>query len=337
MAIPHKKTINVLFTSVGRRVELVRVFKDAYRSLGLDGNIIGTDIDNLAPALHQVDRQYMVPRTDSPDFANTIIKICQKEEVDLVFPLTDYDIPVLAKHKREIKAAGATPVVLEPEQAAITGDKLLTNRFFEDMGVLTGRCWESSQVMAGRVGYPLFLKPRQGSASKHTHRISNAEELAFYLPRVPNPILQEFLPGIEITSDVICSLGGKALAVVSRQRIEVRWGEVQKGVTVHHAEVVEGCLAVARGLKAVGPITIQCIMVNNRPYFTEINARYGGGCPLGVAAGVNSPLWLLAEAAGIAVDIPPMGTYQKGLYLSRYDSSLFLDEKDRNALASLNI
>jgi carbamoyl-phosphate synthase large subunit len=319
------KTMNVMFTSVGRRVELVRAFRDAYSALGLAGNIIGTDIDRLAPAFNIVDRPYLVPRTDTPEFVGAILDICQKEKVDLVFPLTDHDIPVLAAYKQPIRAAGAAPVVIDPEPAAITGDKLRTNRFFASLGLPVGRCWEPEQALAGEVDYPLFLKPRQGSASQHTHRIADADELAFYLPRVPNPLLQEYLSGAEVTNDVICSLQGEVLAVVSRQRIEVRWGEVQKGVTIHDPAIQEGCLAVARGLNAVGPITVQCIVVNGRPHFTEVNARYGGGCPLGVAAGANSPLWLLAEAAGIAVDIPPLGTYREGLFLSRYDTSMFID------------
>ena len=319
------KTINTMFTSVGRRVELVIAFRKAYAALGLQGNIIGTDIDRLAPAFNIVDRPYLVSRTDTTEFMEQIIDICHKENVDIVFPLTDYDIPALSAHKAAIKEASATAVVIDPEPALITGDKILTNRFFAGLGLKVGRCWEPEQALAGEVKYPLFLKPRQGSASQHTHKIADAEELAFYLPRVPNPMLQEYLSGTEVTNDVIFSLQGEPLAVVSRQRIEVRWGEVQKGVTIHDPAIQEGCLAVAKGLKALGPITVQCIVANGSPHFTEVNARYGGGAPLGMAAGVNSPLWLLAEAAGIEVEIPQLGTYRQGLHMSRYDTTMFLD------------
>ena len=318
------KSINIMFTSVGRRVELVRAFRDAYAALGLTGNIIGTDIDRLAPAFNIIDTPYLVPRTDSPGFMEQILDICREENVDLIFPLTDYDIPVLAAHKQAIKETGAMAVVVDPEAAAITSDKIRTNRFFAGLGLKVGRCWEPEQALAGEVEFPLFLKPIRGSASQHTHKITDAEELAFYLPRVPNPLLQEYLHGSEVTNDVICSLGGDPLAVVSRQRIEVRWGEVQKGVTIFNPAIQDGCLTAARGLNAQGPITVQCIVVDGTPYFTEVNARYGGGCPLGVAAGVDSPLWFLAEAAGIAMDIPPLGTYQVGLHLSRYDTSMFI-------------
>jgi len=73
------------------------------------------------------------------------------------------------------------------------------------------------------------------------------------------------------------------------------------------------------------------------PYFTEINARLGGGAPLAIAAGVNFPHWLLARAAGLAVEIPPLGTYKTGLYLTRFDESHFLDQAEYDRLASCRI
>ena len=58
--------VNVLFTSVGRRVELVRAFRGAYAELGLEGRILGVDVDPLAPALGECDEVFMVPRIDEP-------------------------------------------------------------------------------------------------------------------------------------------------------------------------------------------------------------------------------------------------------------------------------
>ena len=39
--------VNILFTSIGRRVELINSWKKAYADLGISGQIIGTDIDCL--------------------------------------------------------------------------------------------------------------------------------------------------------------------------------------------------------------------------------------------------------------------------------------------------
>ena len=70
------------------------------------------------------------------------------------------------------------------------------------------------------------------------------------------------------------------------------------------------------------------------PYFTEINARFGGGVPLGIAAGADSPLWLLSRLAGIPIEIPSIGSYKIGYYLTRFDDSFFLSEVEREQMAS---
>jgi len=329
-----KERLNILFTSVGRRVELLRAFRQAYADLGLSGNIVAVDIDPLAPALQEADRPYIVPRLSDPAYIPTLQQICRREQVHLIFPLIDPDILVLARHRQQLEAAGAFVVVISEEAATITADKWLTYQFFCQQGVPSPRSWLPEQIKDADIEYPVFIKPRFGSAGKQAFKVHNQREMAFFLDYVSDPIVQEYLPGPEITNDVICDFKGNILAVVSRQRIEVRWGEVAKGKTIYDSNVIQHCITIAKGVKAIGPITVQCILKNDQPYFTEVNARFGGGAPLGIRAGVKSPHWLLALAAGQDVEIPPLGTYQRGLYLTRYDDSFFLTEDEYEKIAS---
>lgn len=191
------------------------------------------------------------------------------------------------------------------------------------------RSWLPEHLRAGDVpAFPLFIKPRSGSSSINTFKVNNARELEFFLDYVPDPIIQEFLPGEEITHDVICDLDSTFLGVISRKRLQVRGGEVSRGVTMFDAQLAEYCRQIAAALPAIGPITTQCIMKDDQPYFTEINARLGGGAPLAVAAGANFPVWLLARAAGIPHTIPSLGSYKIPLYLTRFDNSFFLTPED---------
>jgi len=326
--------VNVLFTSVGRRVELLRSFRRAYEVLGVSGRIVAVDIDPLASALRVADRPYLVPRLDSPEYIPALGQILRRERVDLVFPLIDPDVPVLAEHREALESTGARLAVVPRAAAAIAADKWLTNEFFGRLGLDTPRSWLPGEHDPAAGEYPLFIKPRFGSASQQTFRIDNPGQLRFFSEYVPQAILQEYLSGPEITSDVICDLEGSVLTVVSRQRIRVRAGEVIVGKTVFDASIAENCIRVAKALPAVGPITVQCIMRDGVPAFTEINARFGGGVPLGIAAGMNSPLWLVAKAEGLAVEIPPLGSYEQNLYLSRFDESFFVSEADREQMAS---
>jgi len=332
-----KNQINLLFTSVGRRVELLRAFKNTYQALELEGHIVGLDIDPLAPALNAVDHPYIVPRLSHSDYLKTLIQICRREKTDLIFPLIDPDIPFLAKHQERLTDTGAKVVVVPEEAATIAADKWQTGRFFQNLNLATPKSWLPEQLHSIDIDYPLFTKPRNGSASNHAYKVKNAKELNFFLDYVPDPIIQEYLAGPEITNDVVCDCSGEIIAVVSRRRIEVRWGEVAKGVTVYDPEVAEACIKIVQALHANGPITVQCIMNDGVPYFTEINARVGGGAPLGIAAGADWPKWLLARFAGIPIDIPPLGSYQKGLYLSRFDDSFFFTEAHVEKMASRHL
>lgn len=331
--------VNVLFTSVGRRVELLRYFREAYESLRLSGRIVAIDIDPLAPALREADTTYLVPRLDDPAYIPTLVDILEREAITIVFPLIDPDIPLLAAHRERLEATGARLAVVSSEAAALAADKWQTYRFFAQQGLAVPRSWLPGHRMPEDVAYPLFIKPRFGSASQYTFKVNDADQLAFFSNYVPRPIIQEYLPGPEITNDVVCDTDGNVLSVVSRQRIRVRGGEVTVGKTIFNQAILDASVRIARALPALGPITVQCMMRpdadgHDEPVFTEINARLGGGLPLGIAAGADAPRWLLAAAAGIEVERPPLGSYRTDLCFSRYDTSLFATEDECEQMAS---
>jgi carbamoyl-phosphate synthase large subunit len=320
--------VNILFTSAGRRVELLRAFRAAYRALGLQGRIVAADLDPLAPALSAADQAYLVPPLSSPEYIPRLVAICRDERIRLVFPLIDPEIPLLARSRTAIEETGAEVVVGSEETVGIAADKWRTQEFFRGLGIIAPASWLPGNLDPATARYPLFLKPRGGSAGKNSFRIENAEQLRFFGRTVSDPIVEEFLPGPEITNDVVCNLKGDVLAVVSRKRIEVRSGEVTKAVTIYDETVLKTCVRIAEALKPKGQITVQCIMKEGTPHFTEINARFGGGAPLAIAAGCDSPLWLLAEAAALPVNVPPLGAYTRGLYTTRFDDAFFLKESD---------
>jgi carbamoyl-phosphate synthase large subunit len=286
------------------------------------------DIDPLAPALHVADSTHLVPRLEDPKYIPALRKIVRREAVDMIFPLIDPDIPVLAGNMKTFADEGAVLMTPPREGVDIATDKWLTCKTYMNLGIPTARTWLPEEYDTESPTFPLFIKPRHGSAGKGAVRIEDKRQMDFFLGYVKDPILQEYLPGPEITCDVACSREGDIWAVVCRKRIEVRAGEVAKGVTLWDERISRWCISLAQGIRARGPITVQCLMRGGEPVFTEINARFGGGCPLGIAAGADYPRWYLAEAAGMDPQVPPMGTYRKGLAMTRYDESFFLEKTD---------
>jgi carbamoyl-phosphate synthase large subunit len=325
--------INILFTSAGRRVELLTAFRNAYRSLGLEGKIVAVDVDPLAPTFQTADVSYLVPPLHNPDYIRVLADICRLESISLVFPLIDPDISILSNNRIILEQEGLRVAVVSPEAVAITADKWLTVDFFRRLGLAVPDSWVCKEKIPEDLEFPLFIKPRGGSAAKDSFKVTNRDHMLFFMKYVKEPIIQAFLPGVEITTDVVTGMDGELLGIVSRQRIEVRGGEVTKGVTINDPRIINACTRIAQALPAIGPITVQCIMKDNIPYFTEINARFGGGVPLGIAAGMDSPRWLLAKTAGISVPIPPIGTYKVGLHITRCDRSFFIERKDLSDVA----
>lgn len=323
--------VNILFTSVGRRVELIKAFCDGYKKLNIKGSIVGIDIDPLAPALQLVDKSFIVPRLSSIDYIPTLIEICKRENIAAIFPLIDPDIPVLAANRNGFEQIGCRIAVPPLDAIDIVDDKWLTTQFFSKLGLAVPRSWLPNTLDIESATYPLFIKPRRGSAAKNVFKVKTQRELEFFVDYVANPLIQEFIDGIEITNDVMIDLNGEVLEVVSRQRIEVRSGEVSKGITVFDARIKEACTRIAQALPALGPITVQCILRENQLYFTEINGRMGGGLPLAIAAGADLPSWLISRLANIAVEVKP---YQVGLYMSRYDETFFLSQENYDQIQS---
>ena len=331
-------TVNILFTSAGRRVELLRWFDRARLDEGIAGTSIAADIDPLAPALQVADRTYIVPPLSDPGYIDALARIVRDEDIDLIVPLIDPDVPVLAEGRSVLEANGARVVALSAPSVEITMDKWHTYKLLRDLEVPTPRTWIPSDGMARDHSFPLVVKPRRGSAGQGVHVVRSQRELEFFLPGVDEPVIQEYLPGPEITTDVFCGFDGGVLGLVSRERIEVRSGEVSKAVTMFHPEIIEYCVTIAKGLEAEGPITVQCMLAGTgRPYFTEVNPRFGGGMPLGVAAGMRSPHWLLRLAAGLEVDAPPLGSYETGLYMTRFDDSFILRADEGGRLAGADL
>ncbi len=165
--------MNILFTSVGRRVELIRAFQRACQFLQMRGNVVALDIDPLAPVFQLANRSYIVTRLNSPDYIPTLISICEQEQVNLIFPLIDPDVPILARHKEVVEATGARLAVVPVEAATITGDKWLTAEFFQSLELPTPRSWIPGYGDPSQSKYPLFIKPRDGSAGQFTFKIHN--------------------------------------------------------------------------------------------------------------------------------------------------------------------
>ncbi|MHC4671379.1 MAG: ATP-grasp domain-containing protein [Planctomycetota bacterium] len=315
--------VRIVFTCAGRRVELIQAFKRAAASLGIKALIHTADADAAFAASCIADRSHLVPAVNSPQYIPALLKLAQKNKIDLLFPLIDTELPKLARAREKFARISCSAIISSTRVMKICQDKLLTYDFLTNNGIDTPQTCSYKQALnKKRHRFPYFLKPRKGSASKGNFIIKNKTDLKALGPRVPDAIIQEFVPGG---------------CVVPRKRVEVRGGEVTRALTVNHPGIIETGFKVAEALgECVGVITIQLFLTSDgRIRVIEINPRFGGGVPLAIQAGANFPKWIIAEWMGKNPRIR-LVNFKAGLMMLRYHQAFFQQSKKTNTLGRKN-
>lgn len=314
--------MNLLFLNVGRRCELVAAFQRALVQVS-PGLVWGSDPNPEAPALMQVDRVAALPAAiDTAGFPLALAEFLVREHIDLVIPTIDPDLMRLDAWRDELhRLAPATRLLLSPSRTIqIARDKRRSRAAFAELGAEVPKEIDpGSQTVA----FPIFVKPAAGSASRGARRIESEAQLQEALRATADPMFEELVTGPEITVDVLMDFAGAPLKAVPRRRIQVRGGEVTRGIIERDAALEGLALHLAHGLECTGPVTLQFRNPSpNRWIAMELNARMGGGLPLTVAAGADWPRWVLELCAGRTPDVSR--ALLDGLRMSRFDSSTFV-------------
>ena len=216
--------MKILFTSVGRRVELMQAFKNAANNLNIKLEIYGADITDSAPALYFCDYTVIVPRIKDENYIPKLIKVCNDEKIDALIPTIDTDLLLLAQHKKDF---GNTKVIIcDEDKVAICRDKRYTADYFNSVGLNSPHPVDDYKNY--KEGFPAFIKPKDGSSSIFAYKVENEEELISYAHQVPDYIIQPFISGTEYTVDIFCDFEGNPIYITPRIRLAVRSGEVLK-------------------------------------------------------------------------------------------------------------
>jgi carbamoyl-phosphate synthase large subunit len=328
--MPRARRINILFTSAGRRVALIRCFRESMHRLGIPGRVYAGDAKDNAAALFVADEKATMPQINDPAYVPFLEEFCRDHQIHLVVPLIDPELMPLSGHREKLAESGTKVLVSCEATNAISNNKQNTAAFFREHGIPTPRLWNHEELQDYDWRKPLLLKPASGSSSVGVTKITSLEELNFYGPRTQNPIVQTLAAGLEYTVDVLVGPDGQALCAVPRLRIETRSGEISKGITCKNRAIMEAAKKVAEALpNACGCLTIQCFHSSDTGdiQFIEINPRFGGGYPLSYAAGADYPGWILASIADIPFPISFDG-WRDGVAMLRYDAAIFLPREN---------
>ena len=322
--------MNVLILSAGTRNKVVRYFK---KELEGRGRVVATDCSSLAPALYEADRAYLVPRIDAPDYIDRILEICEKEEITGCFSLIDPELSLLAKNRERFLEKGCTPVVSSYELCETSLDKWQMYHYLQERKIPTATCylnWEDFRKAreGGGVSYPVFMKPRRGSASIRINRVNNDEEARILFQYDEEIMAQEFMSGQEYGADCYVDLiSGKCVSVFLKKKIKMRAGETDKSVSINKKEVLSMVASFAEEAGYRGMIDLDLFEEGGVFYLSEVNPRFGGGYPHAYECGVNFPGLLLRNLEG-KENACEIGNYPPGITMMKYNEVKILPQEE---------
>lgn len=315
---------NILITSAGQRVSLVKAFQKEVKKLDINNKVYTVDLNpTLAPACHVSDGFRVVESVTDENYIHNIIEICNELDIRIIIPTIDTELQLLAENKTIFLREGIIPIVSSISLVQACRDKRIINDFFSNHKIDIPRNLDKNNL-----NFPLFIKPYDGSLSKDTFLINNESELTDYHFNNPKLMFMEYIDHSkhdEYTVDTYYDREGYLKCAVPRKRIFVRAGEVNKGVT-HKNEIVDYIkekLPFIDG--AIGCLTMQFFFNNEskRIVGIEINPRFGGGYPLSYLAGANYPKYLIDEYI-LDKSIEYFDEWEENLLMLRYDDEVLV-------------
>lgn len=325
---------NILLSCAGRRKYLADFFR---AGLAGAGKVVGSDMNPSAPALAACDVARIVPACSAPDYLDALIAVISEENIAAVFSLNDLEIELLARNREMIEARTGAKLYVPPlATATAAADKWATFTTARRVGLAAPATFLTvsdalAAVRDGRIGFPLVVKPRWGSAS-----------IGIFFPRSPEElerdftacaaavrggilaangledavIIQEAMDGTEYGVDILYGQRGDLLGFTAKRKIAMRAGETDKAVSVEPGRFADMVALIVENFPSRGNLDCDFIEHRGQLHLLEINPRFGGGYPFTHMAGANHVAMLLDELRGRP--LPAYG-YQAGRAFAKCD------------------
>ena len=326
--------MNILVLSCGTRNKIIQYFK---RELNVAGKVIATDMSPNAPALYEADVHYIVPRMTAPGYLDVIYDICRKEQVTGVLSLIDPELSLLALHEEEFHALGVTVIGSFYDLCERTLDKWQMFCWLKEHGYACAESYIDREafygdVRAGKINYPVFVKPIRGSASIAISKVQDQETVDLLFEHADDLMIQEYLKGQEIGADCyIDMISGELISVFTKKKLVMRAGETDKSISCKDPELFALIERFVKEAGFRGQIDIDIFECDGKYYISEVNPRFGGGYPHAYEAGANHMKYIVNNLQG-KVNEPRSGEYESGVIMMKYSEIVIRRENENYRL-----
>jgi len=314
------RKVEAMVTGLGGGGHGEQIFK-ALRIASTRYEIVGGDMSMQSKGLFEADHAYLLPPANDPSYVDTVIAVCEKHHVQVLFHGSEPELRVMSKKRRVFQDAGLF-LPINPEHVIdLCMDKAKSMKWLEEKGfdhprtviVSNIQDLESVEIL------PAVLKPSiGGGGSANTYLAQTREDLIalgrHLLQTHPQYIVQEYVgtPDSEYTVGVLTDMDGNLVNSIAVRRLIMsglsnrikvpnktgnpKLGPVlaissgiSQGEIGPFPEVTRPCEEIATSLGCRGAVNMQCRYVDGRVLVFEINPRFSGTTSLRAMVGYNEP------------------------------------------------
>lgn len=312
---------NILILSAGTRNKVVQYFKKVLSSKGL---VIATDCSNLAPAIYDADKYYIVPRMTDDGYLDVILDICKNEKITGVLSLIDPELSLLANNVDKFESVGTRVIGSSYELCERSLDKYEMYKWLVENGYKCAKSYMDKDEFFADLDneiakFPVFVKPARGSASISISKVTDRETVDLLFAHEDGLMIQEFLDGQEIGADVyIDMITGEVVSIFTKKKIKMRAGETDKAVSFKDEKLFELIKEFVIRAGYRGQIDIDIFDINGEYYISEVNPRFGGGYPHAYESGSDHMSLIVNNLEGKA-NKSVIGNYRENTYMMKYN------------------
>jgi predicted ATP-grasp superfamily ATP-dependent carboligase len=246
------------------------------------------------------------------DFIDAVLRICEREHIDIIFPSNDPWVYVLSKNKQLLSEFGVTVPVPNYEIIVRAIDKHTTLRYAQETGFPTPRSYLPNdeielESIAEEIEPPWVIKPRFTTGGRGLAIVDNLKELRNRTRKIHRlhsmPLIQEYIPGrgkqnfmlvLNRDGEEISAFTPRAIRIGGR----VERNEAATSVSAPRHYLTDQAVDLLAKLGWWGGATVQTKLDarDGEIKLMEINPRLGTHLWYRTELGINEPLMCIRIA-----------------------------------------
>lgn len=225
--------------------------------------------------------------TQGNQYIRELIEICLNDAINCIIPLTDLEIDILNKYRREFSDINVSLLMQSEQTLSLARNKYFLYQSLEVDGDVFSPKTVLSKDVAEDFRLPAVAKPISGRSSEGLRYVNTLEDLR-YVKQLEGYIVQEKIDGFVHTVDYVRnSYDGSFVAIPRIELLRTKNGAGTTVKIVNNSELIQLADKVGKKLNVHGCVNMEFIGCTMNYRLIDVNPRFSAGVAFSGMAGYN--------------------------------------------------